>query len=158
MLVVSGIDDDPAIALGRAREALETGRAAETFGRMVHALGGPTDFVENYDSHLAGARLTASVAAPRDGHVTAIRTRAIGVAVVELGGGRRKREDEIDHAVGITGLQPVGTSVTKGDPLALVHARDEATLEAAREAVLAAYDIADEKPEIRKPVAERIPG
>nr|WP_210325814.1 thymidine phosphorylase [Oricola nitratireducens] len=158
MLVVSGIDDDPAIALGRAREALETGRAAEIFGRMVYRLGGPADFVENYDNHLASAPLTASVEAPRDGHVTAIRTRAIGVAVVELGGGRRKREDEIDHAVGITGLQPVGTSIAKGDPLALVHARDEATLEAAREAVLAAYDIADEKPEIRKPVAERIPG
>jgi thymidine phosphorylase len=158
MLVVSGIDDDPAIALGRAREALETGCAAEIFGRMVYRLGGPADFVENYDNHLASAPLTASVEAPRDGHVTAIRTRAIGVAVVELGGGRRKREDEIDHAVGITGLQPVGTSIAKGDPLALVHARDEAALEAARKAVLAAYDIADEKPEIRKPVAERIPG
>ncbi len=158
MLVVSGIDDDPAIALERAREALATGRAAEIFGKMVHTLGGPADFVENYDSHLAGAPLTASVEAPRAGHVAAIRTRAIGVAVVELGGGRRKREDEIDHTVGITGLQPVGTSIAKGDPLALVHARDEAALETARKAVLAAYDIAEEKPEIKEPVAERILG
>ncbi|GAB4362921.1 MAG: thymidine phosphorylase [Oricola sp.] len=158
MLVVSALEADPATALGRARDALDSGKAAEVFGRMVHVLGGPADFVENHGKYLETAPLTAAVAAPRGGHVAKIDTRAIGVAVVELGGGRRRREDEIDHAVGITGLKPVGAELGQGEALAVVHARDGAALETAKRAVLDAYALADDAPEIADPVAERIIG
>ncbi|MFZ2100607.1 MAG: thymidine phosphorylase [Oricola sp.] len=158
MLVVSGLEASPEAALGQARAALDDGRAADLFGRMVHALGGPTDFVEKHENYLKAAPLTAAVDAPEGGHVGAIATRDIGVAVVELGGGRRKREDEIDHSVGITGLLPIGSKIERGAPLAIVHARDEASLERAKKAVVAAYTISDSMPEIKEPVAERITG
>ncbi|WP_425416467.1 thymidine phosphorylase [Oricola indica] len=156
MLVVSELDSSPATALSRARDALNSGAAAETFGKMVHVLGGPSDFVENHAAHLEKAALTATVDAPEAGHVTSISTRDIGIAVVELGGGRRRSEDKIDHAVGITGLVDTGTAVEKGAPLAVVHARDEASLAVARDAILAAYVISETNPEVAEPVAERI--
>ena len=144
--------------LERARAALDSGRAAETFGRMVAALGGPADFVERHESHLARAPLTGAVGAPAAGFVTAVETRAIGVSVVELGGGRRRREDDVDPAVGLTGLAPIGTRVEKGDPLAVVHARSEAALERARAAVLAAYELGGKAPQARPVIAERLEG
>ena len=158
MLVVSAIEEDPAMALARTREALTGGKAAEVFGKMVHVLGGPADFVEKHENYLKTAPLTAEVAAPEAGHVANIDTRAVGVAVVELGGGRRRREDDIDHAVGITGLKPVGEKLEKGEPIAFVHAHDDATLEAARKAVLDAYTLTEKAPDIADPVAERIIG
>jgi thymidine phosphorylase len=158
MLVVSAIEEDPAMALARTREALTGGKAAEVFGKMVHVLGGPADFVEKHESYLKTAPLTAEVAAPEAGHVANIDTRAVGVAVVELGGGRRRREDDIDHAVGITGLKPVGEKLEKGEPVAFVHAHDDATLEAAKKAVLDAYTLTEKAPDIADPVAERIIG
>jgi len=158
MLVVSAVEEDPAMALGRAHEALENGKAAEVFGKMVHVLGGPADFVEKYESYLEKAPLTVEVEAPQAGHVHKIDTRAVGVAVVELGGGRRRREDDIDHSVGITGLKPIGAKLDKGEPVAVVHARDEATLETAKKAVLDAYTMSEKAPEISDPVAERILG
>lgn len=156
MLLNAHLDDSPAVSLTRARDALTSGAAAETFGRMVHALGGPADFVERHDAYLKKAAISAAVESPRAGHVSAIATRDIGIAVVELGGGRRKREDTIDHSVGLTGLATIGTRVEKGDPLAVVHARDEATLEAAKARVLAAYAIADAAPDITNPISEII--
>jgi thymidine phosphorylase len=158
MLVVSAIEEDPAMALARTREALTGGKAAEVFGKMVHVLGGPADFVEKHENYLKTAPLTAEVAAPEAGHVANIDTRAVGVAVVELGGGRRRREDDIDHAVGITGLKPVGEKLEKGEPVAFVHAHDDATLEAAKKAVLDAYTLTEKAPDIADPVAERIIG
>ncbi|QKV19745.1 thymidine phosphorylase [Oricola thermophila] len=158
MIVVSGVETDRAKALEQARDALTSGRAAETFGHMVRVLGGPADFVEKYGDHLETAPLIAAVEAPEAGHVQAIDTRAIGVAVVELGGGRRRREDEIDHAVGITGLKPVGAKLERGEPIAMVHARDETALKAAKAAVLDAYRLGGNEPEPRDPVAERIAG
>ena len=149
---------DREAAMAKAREALGSGKAAEIFGRMVTALGGPSDFVEKHESHLAMAPRVAAVGAPSEGFVTAIDTRAIGIAVVELGGGRRRREDDVDPAVGLTGLASIGMRVEKGDPLAVVHARDEAGLEKAKAAVLAAYELAGEKPDIRPVIAERLEG
>ena len=158
MLVVSGVESDPANAAAKSRAALEDGRAAEIFDRMVHALGGPSDFVSGYDRYLAKAPLVNPVLASRSGHVGSVETRSVGVAVVELGGGRRTRSDEIDHAVGVTDLLPAGARVEKGDPLCMVHARNEAEFEAARERIMVAYAIGDEAPEPAPSVAERITG
>ena len=95
-------------AARQAAEALNGGRAAEVFGRMVAALGGPVGFIDDYRRFLPRANTELPVKAERDGYVTAIATRDVGVAVVALGGGRTKPDDEIDHAVGLTRLLPVG--------------------------------------------------
>ena len=82
----------------------------------------------------------------------------LGIAVVELGGGRRRPEDAIDHAVGITGLVDIGVKLDKGAPIATIHAQDEKALETARNRVLAAYEIAENAPDVAEPIAERILG
>jgi len=155
MLALSGLAGDRDDGLTKARVALESGQAADVFGRMVHALGGPADFVENHAAHLAKAAFTRAVAAPASGHVAAIETRDIGLAVVELGGGRRRADDEINPAVGLTGLIDLGVPIHKGAPLCLIHADSEAEADAAEAKVLSAYTIAD-APQVPKPVLKII--
>ncbi len=156
MLSASGIAKSNREASARAQDALDTGRAAETFGRMVDLLGGPADFVENCDRHLPKAGELRDVPAPRDGFVGGVSTRDIGLAVVALGGGRTNPEASVDHAVGITDLLAVGTEVRKGEPLARVHARTPSEAEAAVGAVLEAYSISDARPPRQKAVLRRI--
>lgn len=156
MLQQAGIASSNHDGARRARQVLDGGAAAETFSRMVSALGGPADFVENCPSYLPKAPLEVAVKAPRDGFVTGIETRDIGMAVVALGGGRIKPDDSIDHAVGITRLLPVGAEVRAGEALALVHARSGASAEAAAADVRAAYDLGDTRPTMRKTVMRRI--
>jgi thymidine phosphorylase len=156
MLGAAGLAGSNSDAARRAREALDSGRAAETFGRMVHALGGPAGFVEDCRAFLPRADVEIAVKADRGGYVAAIATRDIGIAVVGLGGGRRKPEDTVDHAVGITDLLPVGAEVARGDALALVRARSKTGAEAAAAAIRMAYSLGDGRPARRKPVMRRV--
>ena len=143
MLLTAGIEADRTRARQLAQTALDDGRAAELFGKMVAALGGPSDFVENHATHLPSAPMQREIPAPSAGYVCAISTRDVGLAVVELGGGRRVSSDEVDPAVGLTGLLPLGAKVEKGDPIALVHARSDQAAELAQSQLLAAYTIGD---------------
>ena len=142
--------------LERAAEALATGRAAAVFGRMVAALGGPTDFVERSEKYLAAAPVERAVTAIEDGFVTGIATRELGLAVVALGGGRRSPDDSIDPAVGLSRILPIGAQVRAGDVLALVHARTDMDAEAAVRAVRAAYATGPARPPGDKAVLRRI--
>ncbi|MET0596831.1 MAG: thymidine phosphorylase [Mesorhizobium sp.] len=156
MLHAAGIAGSRASGLDRAGEALDSGRAAETFGRMVEALGGPADFVERSGRHLPAVPLERAVKADRDGFVTGIATRDVGLAVVALGGGRTRPGDAVDHAVGLTRLLPVGAEVRRGEALALVHARSDEHAERAASVVAAAYTIGEAKPPAQKAVVRRI--
>ncbi len=156
MLVLGGLSPDTAEATARLEEALASGRAAETFSRMVAALGGPADLVAHPERHLPAAPVIRPVVPPQGGRVAAIATRAIGVAVIGLGGGRTRPEDRIDHAVGVTDLAPVGAEVGPDRPLAMVHARSEAEAERAAADIVAAYRIGPEAVAERDVVLERI--
>ena len=131
----------------QAREALTrilvNGRAAEVFERMVAALGGPADLIANPDKYLEKAPFVVPVPAMRDGAVDAMNTRALGMAVVGLGGGRRRAADAIDFAVGLTDFVALGASVKAGAPLAIVHARSASDAAAAVQSVQLAITIAD---------------
>ena len=125
----------------RAEAAVASGAAYATYERWIRAQGGdPSPHV------LPEAAVRLPVAAPRDGVVARVDALAVGVAALELGAGRRTKEDTIDHAVGVLCFAKRGDGVLAGDDLAEVHARDEATAAAAVEAVLAAYTIADAAP------------
>ena len=126
-------------------KTLSTGQAAGHFQRMVSALGGPADFIDNCDNHLPRAPIIRAVHAKKSGQVESIDTRALGLAVIELGGGRRVATDKIDHAVGLTQLAGKGSAAGKDQPLAIVHARDENGFEAAQKIILAAYKIGKAK-------------
>lgn len=141
MLALGGLVDDPRAGVDRARAALVDGRAAERFARMVTALGGPTDLLERPDTHLPTAAIVRPVLPVDAGTVAAIDTRALGLAVIELGGGRRRVTDAIDHAVGLDGVAGIGAAVDAGRPIALVHARSEADAARAAEAVRRAVTI-----------------
>jgi len=156
MLVAAGIAGSNKEGLSRATEALDSGRAAEAFGLMVATLGGPSDFMEKPLAYLPRASIEHAVEAEKNGYVTAIETRDVGLAVVALGGGRTKPDDVIDHAVGITGLLPVGAEVVKGEPLAIIHARSRTSAEKAEREIRSAYAIGSARPTRQKAIIRRI--
>jgi thymidine phosphorylase len=137
LLELKGLDADP-------RAALQSGAAAEHFARMVVELGGPADLLEHPDAHLAQAPVTVEAHAERDGVVAAVDVRAVGLAIIDLGGGRRREDDAIDHAVGLSEVAEPGERVGPGGrPVALVHARDEESAARAAQAVSAAFQVGD---------------
>jgi len=139
LLMLGGLAATAEAGRGQISHAFRSGRAAEVFGRMVVALGGPADLLERPDEHLPAAPVVREVAPAAPGLVTGIDTRAVGVAVIELGGGRKRAADPIDPAVGFTDLAPIGAAVDASAPLARVHARTEVAADAAAEALCAAY-------------------
>jgi len=143
LLVMAGVRGDLDAARLAASESLSSGAAADRFGRMVAALGGPSDFVENWRGHLPLAPVTVEVPAPRAGTVAGVDGRALGEAVVHLGGGRLKEGERIDPSVGLSHLAAIGDSVDAGTPLAIVHAADEAAAGAAVGTVRSAYALDD---------------
>ncbi|AKI02774.1 thymidine phosphorylase [Hoeflea sp. IMCC20628] len=146
MLVSGGLAPNSEEATARALGALEDGSAAEHFNRMVADLGGPADFLADVDKHLGKAPVISECAAERQGYVTGYDTRGIGLCVVTLGGGRTRPSDPVDHAVGLTGLLPIGSRVEKDTPIALVHARDDDQVAEVRAQLRKAVRIGEEAP------------
>lgn len=156
MLVVGGIEQDRNKARVRCEQAVTSGRAAEIFGRMVTALGGPADLVENYEQHIVKAPVVRSVHA--DGIVTRVNARAVGNALIELGGGRRKVGERLDLSVGFSDIAPIGTRVDSATPLAMIHAASESDAMQAEKNLLAAYTLSEEAPARRPVICEILAG
>jgi thymidine phosphorylase len=127
----------------KLQAALDSGKAADIFDQMVAQLGGPKNFISEAEKHLPKAPIKRPVHAEKSGTVQSILTRELGVAVIELGGGRRIASDTIDHAVGLTQLLGKGDKVNAKTPLAMIHARDEVGFETAAATVKASYVIGD---------------
>lgn len=144
MLRLGGLAADGDAARRRLRTALTSGAAAERFQRMVAALGGPADLVQAPARHLPPAPVVRPAPPARPGVIAAIDVRQVGLAVVGLGGGRRHVADRIDHRVGLTAVLGLGEATGPDRPLALVHAPDAESAEAAARTVAAAFTIADE--------------
>lgn len=156
MLISGKLAKDDAEARAKLQAVLDNGKAAEVFGRMVAAQKGPTDFVENYAKYLPTAMLTKAVYADTEGFVSEMDTRALGMAVVAMGGGRRQASDTIDYSVGFTDMARLGDQVDGQRPLAVIHAKDENSWQEAAKAVKAAIKLADKAPESTPTVYRRI--
>jgi thymidine phosphorylase len=156
LLALAGIAADAQDGARRIARALETGAAAEKFDAMSRALGGPGDIVERFAEILTPAQVIRDVAPATDGIVTAIDARAVGVAVIELGGGRRRASDAIDHRVGFDRLAGLGAHVSAHAPLGRVHAATVEDAERAAKALRAAYALGEAAPEVPDPVLTRI--
>jgi thymidine phosphorylase len=141
LLCLGGLFSDLAAAHAAAAQALACGAAAERFARMVAALGGPADVLR--DPRLPVAPVQRAVPAPRPGFVGPIDVRALGLAVVALGGGRSRPGAAVDPSVGLAAVLAPGTAVQPGDALALVHAASVADAETAVRAVTAAMPVTD---------------
>ncbi|HHB1591915.1 TPA: thymidine phosphorylase [Vibrio campbellii] len=144
MLVLGKLAENTEDARAKLMEALDNGKAAECFGKMVAGLGGPVDFVENYDNYLEKAEIIKPVYATETGVVSAMDTRAIGMAVVSMGGGRRVATDEIDYAVGFDNFIRLGEVADSDKPLAVIHARTEEQWEEAAKALRSAITVGGE--------------
>lgn len=142
-LALAGLADTADAGRVAIRRALTDGRAAERWGAMVAAQGGPADFLSRWRDHLPVAPLTRAFPAPEGGVVAAIDGRALGHAVIALGGGRRVEGDRIDPAVGLSGIVRIGDRLAAGDPLCLIHAADDAGLAAAEAELVGAIALAD---------------
>lgn len=155
-LVLAGLAADAAAGAAAVGEAIRSGAAAERFARMIAALGGPSDLMERPGAHLVAAPVVRDVVPAGAGLVEAVDARAIGIAVIGLGGGRRRAADPIDPRVGFDRLAGIGEAVDGTRPLARVHAATVEDAEAAATALRAAVRVGP-GPATRGPlVKERI--
>jgi thymidine phosphorylase len=144
LLRLGGLQPDDPAARRAAVEALTSGAAAERFADMCAALGGPADLLDDPDRHLPRAPHVLHVHPDASGRVRGIAVRELGVAVLELGGGRRREDDAIDHAVGLVDVSGLGEEVGPGGrPLAVIHARDGGSAARAAERVRSAFEVGD---------------
>ena len=141
LLLLGKLANDTEEAQATLEKALISGNAAEHFDKMVHLLGGPIDFIENSEQHLPKAPAVRPVKLDQEGFVSAIDTRALGMAVVELGGGRTRAEASIDHAVGLSQFITLGESTDK--PIATIHARSESDWEHAADTLRKAITLSE---------------
>jgi thymidine phosphorylase len=156
LLRLGGLQPDHDAARAAAAAALTSGAAAERFARSCAALGGPADLLDDPDRHLPRAPHTLEAFPGQAGHVRAIDVRAVGVAVLELGGGRLREDQGIDHSVGLVDVAGLGEEVGPGGrPLAVVHARDAAGAERAAARLREAFAVG-EPPRELPPLTEAL--
>jgi thymidine phosphorylase len=144
LLHLGGVAGSVLAARAAAQQALDDGRAAEHFARMVAALGGPIDVWRA--SGLQPAPVVLDVKAAHSGWLQQLDVRALGQVVVALGGGRVAAGAAIDQRVGLDAVAQPGAVVQAGDVLARVHAADAASAAAAAVAVQAAFSVGDKAP------------
>ena len=156
LLSIGGLSESAEDGRAQAEKALSSGQAAEHFARMVAALGGPADIMEQAAKHLPAAPAVQGLAPDRLGIVTAVDARELGLAIIDLGGGRRRVEDSIDYSVGLSDVAAIGESVGPERPLCIIHAASDADAERAGSAIRAAVTISDVAPPPAPNVRQRV--
>jgi len=153
MLVLAGLADSVPDGEHKARIAVTAGKAFAKFMEIVEAQGGSPRYLGD-PSQLPKTERSHGIVAPRDGYVTSLDAFEVGEIVVHLGGGRLRKDEKVDPAVGIVLLKKVGDRVAAGEPLATIHARDAA--QEAIQALTGAYHIGDQPPARASLVLERM--
>jgi thymidine phosphorylase len=148
MLINTNLATDEKEAHKKIDEVLITGLAAEIFERMVAALGGPTNFVENPWDSMQKANIITEIKASQHGYIAQMDTRAVGMSVVGLGGGRTAPGQMVDHTVGFDRILPLGVQVNRGEVIARVHAKDEDSAKRAIEQFSNSLTYSEESPEL----------
>ena len=146
ILTIGGLSNSVEDGRAKAEASLNSGQAAEHFARMAADLGGPADLMEQPAKHLPAAPVTQAAIPSRPGIVTAVDARALGLAIMDLGGGRRRAEDNIDYSVGLGEVAAIGESVGPDHPLAIIHAATDDNAARASAALGAAFTIGDQAP------------
>ena len=156
LAALGGLAETADKAVPALQHALEDGRAAERFQQMVTALGGPSDLIDHPGKHL----LEAPICRPAvigEGYISEVDTRALGLLIVELGGGRTRPDDGIDYRVGLSSVLGIGDKVEPDQPVAMIHAASDADADRALQRLRAAVTIEDDAPAAAMPpVIEKI--
>ncbi|MEY4609224.1 MAG: hypothetical protein RL625_1441, partial [Gemmatimonadota bacterium] len=156
MLVLGGVAPDRQAGRAMATATLDDGRALARFRVIVEAQGGDPRVVDDPWGVMPPAPITHTVAAPRAGVVQRVEPRAIGAAIIALGGGRSHTDDVIDPSVGVMVQVRPGQEVRTGDPLLVVHAGDGARLTAALEILAGTVPIGTARPLPRPLLSHRV--
>ena len=156
MARLAGLAGDRAEGAEMVRGVIASGAAAERFGRMIAAMGGPRDFVERWRDRLPAAPVVREIRAPATGYLAAMDGLALGMAVVRLGGGRLRAGDRIDPSVGLSDVLMLGDEVSAGDPLAIVHAATDDDADTAIAVCVPAFSITETPPEIRPLILKEV--
>ena len=144
-------------ALDLLNKAHVSGKALEKFGQMVAALGGASSFIDNPEKHLPQTKHQKPVYAETDGYVYGMDTRALGVSIIKLHGGRTVPEQKLNLATGYTEFTQIGDKVEAGrTPLAMVHSDDESEYESAKQDLLSSIEIRDKQPPVHNPILMKI--
>jgi pyrimidine-nucleoside phosphorylase len=151
MVLLAGLERDQEAATGRVAAALTSGRALETFTKMIERQSGNPRVVDDY-SLLPSAPGREVCRASRGGYVVTLKAEAIGRASNVLGAGRATVGERVDHGVGLVVRARPGDAVTVGQPLLELHHRDGRGVEAAMALCREAIAIGDEPPPLRKTV------
>ncbi len=138
-----------------SEEMIRSGKALERFRQMVALHGGDVKAIDD-PTRLPHAKHTLEVKSAQSGFVTAIQCEAVGTACVILGGGREKKEDAVDPAVGIVLHKKVGERVERGESLCTIHFNSEAKAERAKKMLAESYQIGEAPPTHRRPLIHRV--
>ncbi|HZD23834.1 MAG TPA: hypothetical protein VE569_10600, partial [Acidimicrobiia bacterium] len=153
MLELGGIDG----GRDRLEEAIDSSAALQKLKDVAVAHGGDPSVLDDTEL-LATASHQDTITAAEDGYVTRCDALTIGLAATRLGAGRERKEDEVDHGVGITLEAKVGHTVFKGDPVATVRFSDEAKWETQKDRLASAWSIGPDEPDCPPLIIERIDG
>ncbi len=156
LLVISNLAQDLTEAKQKLEKALSSGKALEIFAHMVSALGGPKDFVENYEKYLPKAKIIEPLFAQKSGYVAEMQTRNIGLSIIGLKGGRIRSDQKLDYATGYTEFCQIGDWVDNEKPLCFIHAQTKEEWQAAAQDLLSNIKISEEKPNLSSPIIEKI--
>jgi len=158
MLVSGGLAASTEDASEKLMAVLDNGKAAEVFARMVAAQKGPSDFIDKVDKYLPAPMLSKALYADQPGIVSAMDTRALGMAVVAMGGGRRQASDPLDYSVGFSEMVQLGDTADGQRPLAVIHAATEKAWQDAADAVTRAITLSETAPQATPVIYRRISG
>jgi len=156
LLVSSGIVASESMARERLTDSLSSGKAAEIFGKMVGALGGPNDFIERADEYLPKAQKIGDFPSPSGGYLQSVNGRILGQAVIELGGGRKQADDALDLSVGLDHFVRIGEQVSRGDSLLRIHASCDRDLERVKTLLSDAFEFSENPVDSKPLVIETI--
>ena len=156
LLVNAGRFSDEGTARESLEESLKSGKAAEIFGRMIAALGGPVDFVEKSDEYLPVAKNILDFLSPSSGYLKSVNGRILGQAVIELGGGRKQADDKLDLSVGLDQFIRIGKNIEQGDPLLRIHSSNDLDMESAKNLLSEAFQFSENPVESHPLILESI--
>ncbi len=154
LLMVAQAEPDERTARAKLEQVLKQRKALNKFDDWISAQGGLRRLAGDYGV-LPRATIVEEVPAPRDGYIAGIDAEEVGLTVVDLGGGRARKEDTIDHAVGVVFKNKAGAAIRQGDPLLTLHANNRTKFDAARDRLLAAFSFSDTPPAL-PPLIHRI--
>ncbi len=156
LLINAHLATDKQNALQKLQQTLDSGKALEIFARMTKTLGGPTDFCDKPEKYLPQTKIIRPVYAQKTGYISAMQTRNIGLALIELKGGRTRSDQKLDLATGFSRFCQIGDKVDQKTPLCFIHAQSEADFARASENILNNITVSETAPTLSAEIIEKI--